>query len=31
MKEWENEHTIHINEHNMYVRKLDMGENPARR
>jgi hypothetical protein len=27
MKEEANEHTIHKNEHMMYVEKLDMGEN----
>jgi hypothetical protein len=27
MKEQENEHTIHTNEHKMYPRKPNMGEN----
>jgi PP-loop superfamily ATP-utilizing enzyme len=31
MKEHENEHTIHRNEHKMLLREPNMGENPARR
>jgi hypothetical protein len=31
MKEQENEHTIHRNEHKMLPREPNMGENPARR